>query len=349
MKKLPLRNKDRITGEKYEFKGEVRIWSGKYLFCAHGKRKKVCFDCKGSATCEHGRQRQFCRDCGGSAFCEHRRQRRSCRECNGSAFCEHGRRRSVCKPCNGGSICEHGRERRFCKDCGGPAFCEHRRLRSTCKPCNGSQICEHGRRRQLCSDCGGSALCEHRRVRSRCYICSPDSRYVCRHCKHSQVNNKYDGLCFACFCVLHPDLEIPRRFMMKENYIHDYLRAEFPDLNLIHNKPVVCGESKRRPDWLIDVFTHCIIIECDEDKHIGYECENKRMMELFKDLGSRSVVFIRFNPDKFQGDSCFAFDNASKISTTRAWETRKLVLKDTIKKHLDSKPLKELTVECLFY
>ena len=73
--------------------------------------------------CEHGRRRRRCKDCGGSAFCEHGRQRNSCKDCGGSGICEHGRRRSVCKECVGGSICEHGRRRTQCKECcggGGP-------------------------------------------------------------------------------------------------------------------------------------------------------------------------------------------------------------------------------------
>lgn len=43
--------------------------------------------------------------------------------------------------------------------------------------------------------------------------------------------------------------------------------------------------SKRRPDILIDLETHLIIIEVDENQHKGYSCENKRIMEISQDLG----------------------------------------------------------------
>ena len=47
--------------------------------------------------------------------------------------------------------------------------------------------------------------------------------------------------------------------------------------------------------------THVIIIEVDENKHNSYDCicENKRLMQLSKDIGHRPIVFIRFNPDKY--------------------------------------------------
>ena len=67
--------------------------------------------------CEHGvKYRSKCKVCGA---CPHGRQRRECKECGGSAICEHGRVRSQCKECGGASICEHGRVRSQCKECGG--------------------------------------------------------------------------------------------------------------------------------------------------------------------------------------------------------------------------------------
>ena len=49
--------------------------------------------------CEHGvKYRSKCKVCGA---CPHGRQRRECKECGGSAICEHGRVRSQCKECGG--------------------------------------------------------------------------------------------------------------------------------------------------------------------------------------------------------------------------------------------------------
>lgn len=86
-----------------------------------------------------------------------------------------------------------------------------------------------------------------------------------------------------------------------------------------------------------------------ENGHFNVKCENKRMVEIYKDLKYKPVVFIRMNPDIFEGTSCFVFDEKNKISCTSAWETRKIILRDTIQKHLDNVPTKSITSEYLFY
>ena len=78
---------DRVVGEKYMHKGEVRIWNGRKLLCEHGKRKSRCRECGGSQICEHGKCKAQCRQCGGSAFCKHGKYRAQCRQCGGSALC----------------------------------------------------------------------------------------------------------------------------------------------------------------------------------------------------------------------------------------------------------------------
>jgi hypothetical protein len=49
----------------------------------------------------------------------------------------------------------------------------------------------------------------------------------------------------------------------------------------------------------VDFGSHVLIIEVDENSHRGYNCEEKRMMELINDLGMRPTIFVRFNPDKY--------------------------------------------------
>ena len=67
----------------------------------------------------------------------------------------------------------------------------------------------------------------------------------------------------------------------------------------IHDKRVEGGCSKRRPDLLLDLGSHIIIVEIDKNKHNDYDCmcEHKRLMEISMDLSHRPIVFIRFNPD----------------------------------------------------
>lgn len=70
------------------------------------------------------------------------------------------------------------------------------------------------------------------------------------------------------------------------------------------DKRIEGGCSKHRPDGFIDVSTHVVIVEIDEDQHHSYDemCENRRMMELSIDVAHRSIVFIRLNPDEYVKD-----------------------------------------------
>jgi hypothetical protein len=43
------------------------------------------------------------------SVCEHGRQKRRCKACGGSALCTHGRVKYTCKDCGGGGVCTHGR------------------------------------------------------------------------------------------------------------------------------------------------------------------------------------------------------------------------------------------------
>jgi hypothetical protein len=143
------------------------------------------------------------------------------------------------------------------------------------------------------------------------------------------------------------------------------VEKEFSDINIriIHDRIIEGGCSLRRPDILIDLLTHSIIIECDENQHINYECENKRMMEIFQDLGSRPMVFIRFNPDKYIDsnrciiETCFKplikEEDANKKRfydiNKNEWNNRIKVLVNTIRTHLQTIPSKEITEIKLFY
>jgi hypothetical protein len=67
---------------------------------------------------------------------------------------------------------------------------------------------------------------------------------------------------------------------------------------VVHNKQIEGGSSKRRPDMLINLSTHSIIIEIDERQHRSYT-DGIRTADLIADVGHRLVV-IRFNPDSYR-------------------------------------------------
>lgn len=134
------------------------------------------------------------------------------------------------------------------------------------------------------------------------------------------------------------------------------LKDKYSDIIL--DKIIDGGCSARRPDGLIDIFTHSIIIEIDEEQHTGkgYSCENKRMMILFEDLGSRPLVMIRLNPDKYKLNGKIiksSFTKTKKLGLLKKDEkefNRRLErLYEEVEYNLFKIPDKEITIIELFY
>jgi hypothetical protein len=337
--------------------------------CIHGKQRSRCKECGGSQICEHGKQRSRCKDCGGSQICIHGKQRPQCKDCGGGGICIHGKQRSICKECGGSQICIHGKQRSICKDCGGSQICIHGKQRSTCKDCGGSQICIHGKIRSKCKDCGGGGICIHGKQRSICKECGGSQICIhgkirptctpsraCKNCEHTYVapSYRFHPYCFTCYCLLNPDEEIPRKYKLKEHHFREFLTEEYKEVKLIFDKRV--GESNRRPDVLIPFGEYNIVIEVDENQHRGYDCENRRTMEIFQDLGNKPMVVIRLNPDCYLDSFGKRVPSCFKITKTVGWKRDETEWKrrlDIVKEHIDyymrNNPEKELTLLYLFY
>lgn len=327
---------ERVEGMVYMFKDQICVWRNRRWYCGahnrqrggcvpcggsstceHKRKRSACVDCGGSGVCLHGRQRAVCVDCGGVSICEHKRQRHVCVECMGTSVCEHKRMRSVCRECGGAQICQHNRVRHTCVECGGSSVCEHRRQRVSCHECGGSAICEHNHQRTTCFDCKGWAVCEHNMIRSRCHRCEGDS--LCTHCKYALMNKKYKPHCAACYFHLNPDAPVTRQNRNKERHLYNELTKAFPNHPFVWDKRIDGGCSARRPDFRWECNTHSIILECDEQQHAtnsayNTECENKRSMQIWQDLGSRPLVVIRFNPDGYTSSEGYGCPHASHRS-----------------------------------
>ena len=320
--------------------------------CEHGKRKDYCIEgnCNGNAICEHGRIKNRCYEgeCKGTNRCEHGRIKNRCYEgnCKGNIRCEHGRIKYDCieGDCNGSSRCKHGRIKYQCYEgnCNGNAICEHNIQKCRCKKCGGNSYCEHGQRKESCPKCGGSALCIH------CKHIRAEKRYV-------ESLDKKVRCCIGCFYHYYPNDEIPRRYKKKQHYFNEKLIEEFGADFFQYDKKIKCGCSGRMPDWFIDCFKYSIIIELDEDQHKYESCDDKRMMELFKDLGNRPLVLIRINPDKYEGKTkerkgCFKFDKRNILTCNeKKFNKRFNTLVEMIKYYLNNEPEKEVTMQKLFF
>ena len=107
-------------------------------------------------------------------------------------------------------------------------------------------------------------------------------------------------------------------FLKKDERISPYIVSE--DKILKGNK---CN-TKRRPDLLISsTIDKYIIVECDENQHIGYDkkCEEGRINEILDELPDGCVSIIRWNPDKYK---C---DGKCKTKKERMEILKKLILK----------------------
>jgi hypothetical protein len=208
-------------------------------------------------------------------------------------------------------------------------------------------------------ECNGSQICKHKKRKIYCNICDPPlhPHNWCSLCKYTYIEkSKYKPYCFICYCVTYPDADIKRQYKLKEHHLRDELIKEFPNIKMIFDKQIDNSCSLRRPDVRIECYTHTIIIECDENKHLGYSCENKRVMEIFQDLGNRPIVFLRFNPDKYKDETgkviegCFkktkSISNSLQIEE---WRRRMNVLKDRLEYYYKYIPEKEMITEQLFY
>jgi hypothetical protein len=134
----------------------------------------------------------------------------------------------------------------------------------------------------------------------------------------------------------------------------------FSTVTCITDKKVADGCSQRRPDILIDMGSHVIVVEIDENQHIAYDtsCENRRLMEISKDLGHRPIVFIRFNPDSYtvgstKHSSCWRVgkDGILRIMQSKdaEWSERLTILKEQIQYWIDTSSEKTIEVIQLFF
>ena len=133
--------------------------------------------------------------------------------------------------------------------------------------------------------------------------------------------------------------------------MRDALKEEFKGVELIFNKKIDDGCSKRRPGVRIVCMTHTVMIECDEEQHKNTSCEEKRIMEIFQDLGGRPLVVIRFNLDKYgKCQGCFKQTKQGSLSLNKKeWNIRIKKLNEQIWINIKDIPKKEVTVEYMFY
>jgi hypothetical protein len=97
-------------------------------------------------------------------------------------------------------------------------------------------------------------------------------------------------------------------------YIKKHIKIPFD-----HNKNTSVKEcSNRRPDVFFELSKHCVIVEIDENQHKSYQeiCECARINQIVSSIGGKSVIFIRYNPDKsYNKKKEFKIEQIEKLET----------------------------------
>tara|TARA_B110000967_G_C18848559_1_gene543326 strand:+ start:481 stop:1398 length:918 start_codon:yes stop_codon:yes gene_type:complete len=303
---------------------------------------------------------------GPAPLCEHGGRIYHCIPCKGNGICfdvthnDKPLRKSRCKGCSGIDLCKCGQDKNNCIDCKGKSICEHNKRRRRCPICNpnSKELCPCGKSITVCIKCCEKCPCG--KYPARCKIHGGSQLCKAPLCETRGIK-KYNGYCLPCCIHFCPDIEISRNFKTKERDIVERIIEKFPDFGWIADKRIEDGCSKRRPDLLLELGSHIIIVEVDENKHDTYDCscENKRLMEISQDLNHRPIVFIRFNPDDYTDNagkkikSCWKLNGYGVLQITKSkideWKARISALQLQIDYWIENIPDKTIETIELFY
>ncbi len=217
---------------------------------------------------------------------------------------------------------------------------------------------------------------------------------MCAACCNTRGTRVHDGhlWCHGCFVKTFPDVPTPRNYKTKQRDVEEFLKARFSDkltLKLDRQTERIvaeasagagagggfvpeefederpCGSSGRKPDVLIDMGEWVVVVEVDEGQHkqdsYKSSCENKRIMQIFDDMGRRPIVFVRFNPDNYvdaEGNKVLSpwtvdgrTGSALHVSAENrsVWNARLAALALTLERVSSVRPTKDVTFEYLYF
>ncbi len=189
----------------------------------------------------------------------------------------------------------------------------------------------------------------------------------CETCNSTTMNPKYNPNCSRCHFYLNPDDPRITNYKTKEDtYMYALLEKlrerSSPEYSVLLSqfkldKTIDGGCSRRRPDGFLDLLTHVIIIEIDENEHKSYDdtCNNRRTMELSQDVGHRPIVFIRLNPDGYTLDGkrmkgSFSLTKSGELKVVKKEFNKRLnSLIESVENHMITIPSKMILVEYLYF
>lgn len=148
----------------------------------------------------------------------------------------------------------------------------------------------------------------------------------------TQANiSKYKGYCFNCFYINYPNETVIFNYKTKETKIMNSISNTF---EIIKDQMIQGSGSRRRPDGIINLNNHNIIIEIDEYQHKrkGYLNEKIREREIFEALNKIPLTIIRFNPDRFNklNNSLFSISKETRLVYIAHEERYKFAIQELV-------------------
>lgn len=125
---------------------------------------------------------------------------------------------------------------------------------------------------------------------------------LCVRCDRLDVVNN-DGICVN-FCMKDDEYNIyKKRLKRKEKRVYDIVQEKCGVFDYC-NQTIVSRcykDDLDKPDCGYDCKTHDLYIECDENQHKDRcpKIEFERMINVYHQLEGKPVIFIRYNPDRF--------------------------------------------------
>ena len=133
-----------------------------------------------------------------------------------------------------------------------------------------------------------------------------NKRCVSDFCDTHVATDKYDNYCWHCFRNLYPTDKRVRdhrdTHARVEAKVKKFLLAQFPELGLVHDKPLRTPDcdcpSRRRVDFHTIINGTMFAIEVDEHQYKVAD-EEARYNDLYMHMATK-WVWLRFNPDNYK-------------------------------------------------
>lgn len=168
----------------------------------------------------------------------------------------------------------------------------------------------------------------------------------CEKCKIKLSSLRYQPHCYTCFEELNPDNNRVIEYKTKENAFTLKLKELYKD-SLLDCK--INSLSSHRPDFILFLTTHVVIVEIDERQHNRLNnhhyniIKNTYRLECLKSSIDLPLYIIRLNPDNYRihgvlTNGCFIYskeNNRPLVRIEEEYQLRLNKLLETVNKYVN--------------